>query len=155
MDAFDAWVKKFGKEYKGDGEKSKRLEVFTTNAKMIAEHNAQAWQTFKMGLNEFADLTFEEFAATRLGLDGGLLGQKGERNGVFRYANVESVPSSVDWREKGAVTDVKNQGMCGSCWAFATTGAIEGINAIQTGKLTSLSEQQLVSCDTSKDMGCG
>lgn len=155
MDAFDAWVKKFGKEYKGDGEKSKRLEVFTTNAKIIAEHNAQAWQTFKMGLNEFADLTFEEFAATRLGLDGGLLGEKGEGNGVFRYANVESVPTSIDWREKGVVTDVKNQGMCGSCWAFATTGAIEGINAIQTGKLTSLSEQQLVSCDKSKDMGCG
>jgi cathepsin L len=126
---------------------------------MVAAHNA-AGHSFTMALNAFADLTQAEFAATHLGLNpdlGGSLRPRalGAEVAPFRYANVSSVPSSVDWRAKGVVTPVKNQQMCGSCWAFSTTGAIEGINAIRTGKLISLSEQELVSCDTSKDMGCG
>ena len=110
----------------------------------------------QVGLNAHADLTNEEFVSTRLGFDAEAA-RKRARNVVAVQPPstvFEDVPDAVDWREKGAVTKVKNQQQCGSCWAFSTTGAIEGINAIYTGDLISLSEQELVDCDVGIDHGC-
>ena len=165
--AFDLWLVRYNKDYIHDkDERAKRLGVFKQNAATIATHNANPSSTFTMALNQFADLTFEEFSMHRLGYNTSLrdntpvslssISNKHKREG-FRYADlsVSDLPASMDWRKEGAVTPVKNQGMCGSCWSFSATGAIEGINKIQTGKLMSLSEQQLVSCDREKDMGCG
>ena len=161
MAAFDLWLTRYNKDYIKDAkEKAKRLKVFKLNAERIVKNNADPASTFTMALNEFADLTFNEFASTRLGLNisiGGAIRNRMVDSTPFRYGDLDesTLPTDMDWRKKGAVTPVKNQGMCGSCWAFSTTGSIEGINAIRTGKLMSLSEQQLVSCDTDKDMGCG
>ena len=107
--------------------------------------NAKGY-SYTLGLNDFSDLTAEEFDK-RLGMrmpskwHSPTLGQHRGRN--------TSLPSSVDWRAKGKVTPVKNQGQCGSCWAFSATGALEGAWAIGTNTLVSLSEQQLVDCSGS------
>ena len=159
LEVFEMWMKKFGKVYDHVEEKNKRFAVFKDNADMIQSHNTDPLSTFAMALNQFADLTFEEFKALSLGFNYDKEHYQRKRMSLsnggssFRYAHSDT-PSSVDWRKEGAVTPVKNQGMCGSCWAFSATGAIEGINKIMTGELVSLSEQQLVSCDTEQDMGC-
>jgi len=107
-----------------------------------------------MGVNAFADMTWEEFHATKLGynaIDNSVLREK---NAVALEAD-EEIAASVDWRTKGIVTPVKDQGQCGSCWAFSTTGSVEAAYAQTKGTLVSLSEQQLVDCSTAQgNMGC-
>merc|ERR1711998_532221 len=108
---------------------------------------------YTLAINEFADMTADEFGAIYMGL---AKPQKmwGELPylGRHKYSGA-ALPSSVDWSQKGAVTTVKNQGQCGSCWSFSTTGSLEGAWEIATGKLVSLSEQQFVDCDK-VDQGC-
>uniref|UniRef100_A0A0D9WAD6 Oryzain alpha chain n=1 Tax=Leersia perrieri TaxID=77586 RepID=A0A0D9WAD6_9ORYZ len=141
----------------GGGDDERRYEVFKDNLRYIDEHNAAAdagVHSFRLGLNRFADLTNEEYREAYLGLKNKPL--RGERKVSDRYlaADDEALPESVDWRKKGAVAEIKDQGGCGSCWAFSAIAAVEGINQIVTGDLISLSEQELVDCDTSYNEGC-
>eukprot|EP01089_Gocevia_fonbrunei_P022854 TRINITY_DN93_c0_g2_i1.p1 TRINITY_DN93_c0_g2~~TRINITY_DN93_c0_g2_i1.p1 ORF type:complete len:340 (+),score=105.65 TRINITY_DN93_c0_g2_i1:127-1020(+) len=132
-----------GKVYAHD-EFQFRYQTFKTNAAFIAGHNGQN-KTFTVAMNKFGDLTNAEFNKVFKGL-----------NSRVAESGVESVnpslPDSVDWRTKGAVTGIKNQGQCGSCWSFSTTGSTEGANVLQAKKaLVGLSEQDL--CDCSGNYG--
>lgn len=105
--------------------------------------------TLQLGLNLFADLTASEFKSKHASCGFFDTNQKS-----ITHQEVGPLPASVDWRAKGAVTPVKGQGDCGSCWAFSTTGVLEGFNFINTGTLLSFSEQQLVDCNTDTNQGC-
>ncbi|KAJ1703378.1 hypothetical protein LUZ63_003157 [Rhynchospora breviuscula] len=143
---YEKWMGEFGRVYSSDTEKQHRFEVFKTNFQFIESMNKQPGLTYTVGLNEFADLTNEEFVTKYVGFKSPSTPKKAT---PFKYANLTTAPTCVDWRSSGAVTPVKNQGNCGSCWSFSATGAMEGINKIKTGTLLSLSEQELVDCDTS------
>ncbi|KAL8532131.1 hypothetical protein ACS0TY_008662 [Phlomoides rotata] len=152
VEKHEQWMTQYGRTYKDDAEKAKRFKIFKENVDYIDSSNSAGIRPYKLDINSFADLTNEEFKATRNGYK--MEFHKSSKVSSFRYANVSAVPSSVDWRKKGAVTGVKDQGQCGCCWAFSAVAAIEGINQLTTGTLISLSEQELVDCDTSEDEGC-
>jgi C1A family cysteine protease len=101
--------------------------------------------SYWLGINEFADQTWSEFRSTRLGTKPLNMPHLRSQNAPKVDPNVV-LPASIDWVAKGAVTGVKDQGQCGSCWAFSTVAAVEGVHAISSGSLISLSEQQLVDC---------
>merc|ERR1712211_63189 len=129
----------FGKTYNGD-EFAAREAIYHGNVAKYEAHNADETQTFTMGVNQFTDLTLEEFQA--LNIRGFV--KSGERGLAYLGEHEDTeVAASVDWRTKGAVTPVKNQGQCGSCWAFSTVGGLEGAWEIGTGTLTSMSSSSL------------
>ncbi|XP_010526865.1 PREDICTED: cysteine protease XCP1 [Tarenaya hassleriana] len=150
---FGSWMSKHSKFYGSLEERVHRFEIFRDNLMHINRRNNEI-SSYWLGLNEFADLTHDEFKNRYLGLSKPEISRKRETSAKFRYRDVDGLPKSVDWRKKGAVTPVKNQGSCGSCWAFSTVAAVEGINQIATGNLTTLSEQELVDCDRIFNNGC-
>ncbi|KAK4711066.1 hypothetical protein R3W88_005579 [Solanum pinnatisectum] len=148
----EKWMARFGRVYRDDTERGKRFNIFKDNFNYIESINKAGMRPYKLSINRFADLTNEEFRATHNGYKMSSP-HMSSKTTFFRYENV-TAPATMDWRKKGAVTGIKDQGQCGCCWAFSAVAASEGINEIKTGKLISLSEQELVDCDTSSDMGC-
>lgn len=142
----------YGCTYKDNAEKERRLTIFKDNVEFIESFNSAGDRSYKLSINGFADQTKEEFQASRNGYK-----RSSNNRGTppFKYENVTAVPTSIDWRKKGAVTPIKDQGQCGCCWAISVVAATEGITKIANQKLISLSEQELVDCDTSgEDQGC-
>lgn len=148
---FSNFQARFSKKYETIEEFEYRFQVFRENLRTIILHNLDHRQNFTMGINQFTDLTETEFKERFVsGLKKPTVGSYGCKTFTSSAANV---PSSIDWREKGAVTSVKDQGQCGSCWTFSSTGAVEGAWAIHKGQLIDLSEQELVDCATGISYG--
>ncbi|XP_031479066.1 ervatamin-B-like [Nymphaea colorata] len=149
-DLYKRWVRSFNVS-RAEAEMLKRFPVFVENVRFIEASNKNG-VSFKLQLNAFGDLTNQEFLSiyARYRPDPSATKNATE---VFKYGSNQDTPTSIDWRALGAVTPVKNQQQCGSCWAFSVVAAIEGLNKIQSGRLVSLSEQELVDCDV-YDYGC-
>jgi len=152
---FSKFVTKYNKQYQSEDEYNLRFSIFTHNFNKIKLHNEN--NEWKMDINHYADLTSDEFKnlskkSNCVNLDSQLIMPRQK----FEFVNIEqNLPDSWDWTEKGAVTPVKDQDQCGSCWAFSTTGSVEGSYFLSSGKLVSLSEQQLVDCSSSyNNQGC-
>lgn len=146
---WNEFKKTHGKSYLGAEVENYRFGVFKKNVEIIEKHNqdfSMGLTTYRLGINAFADWTFDEFKVAMLGTSNRFSGHYQSAGRFMRLPTHVKIPDAVDWREKGAVTPVKNQGQCGSCWAFSTTGSLEGQHFLATGELLSLSEQQLVDC---------
>jgi len=155
--SWEEYKLEYGKVYTEE-EDLKRFEIFKKNSEEIDLHNSQYEKEYEQGLNQFSDLSDEEFKTLYLS---GLTVPEGEWNvteeetqALYDYGDA---PNAINWVEKGYVTPVKNQGHCGSCYSFSATGALEGAWFKKTGKLLSFSEQQIVDCSASffGNHGCG
>jgi len=146
---FTRWMQHHKKSYHAS-EFQQKYATFKSNLDFIDNWNADSTKSHKVAMNKFGDLSIEEFSRFYLGTRVTV-----DVPEVVAQSPVDGTQSSVDWRQKGAVTGVKNQGQCGSCWSFSTTGSTEGCHFISTGSLVSLSEQNLMDCSTSQgNEGC-
>jgi C1A family cysteine protease len=147
---FNLFQERFRKRYSSFEEVEQRFAIFRDNFVAILKHNSDITQNFTLGVNQFTDLTPQEFREQYVG---GLKAEVGSYGCKTFSSTASGAPSSIDWRSKNAVTSVKDQGQCGSCWTFSATGAVEGAWAISKGQLVDLSEQELVDCATGISYG--
>ncbi len=144
---FEEFKNTFNKVYSSNEEEQYRSDIFYDNLQKIVEHN-KVNNNFKLKMNHFGDLYVYEFYNSKF------LQKKYLNYQPIEYYNYD-IPKEVDWVKKGATTPAKNQGHCGSCWAFSTTGALEGLYYIENKKLVSFSEQQLMDCSNKEgNDGC-
>jgi cathepsin L len=145
--AFTFWMQQNQRSYHHE-EFLSRYNIFKSNMDFVESHNA-ANKSFAVAMNKFGDLSAEEFGRFFLGT------RVSVSTAVRQVSAPGANPAQWDWRTKGAVTAIKNQGQCGSCWSFSTTGSTEGCHFLTTKKLVSLSEQNLMDCSTSQgNQGC-
>jgi cathepsin L len=148
--SFVNWMKTHDRSYAHD-QFFERYNIFKKNLDFIEEFNSKGLH--QVAMNQFGDMTVEEFAA----LHNGFKMPSAEHLAAIETMPIEGIelPSSKDWRQDGAVTQVKNQGQCGSCWSFSTTGSIEGCHKLSGKDLVALSEKNLMDCSWSYgNMGC-
>jgi cathepsin L len=154
---WNMWKKNNNKQYSNTEDQVRRV-AWENNLKIVQQHNLQAdlgVHTFYLGMNKFADLTLTEFVKMMNGYNAtGAPRRQASQTFTFN-PSLTDLPDTVDWRTQGYVTPIKDQGQCGSCWSFSATGSLEGQTFKKTGKLVSLSEQNLVDCSTAQgNMGC-
>lgn len=152
---WEEWKATHRREYNGLGEEVIRKVIWEKNMRMIEAHNQEAelgMHSYELGMNHLGDMTSEEVVEKMTGLQTPL--NPGRNFNMSLDDKVSKLPKSIDYRKKGMVTPVKDQGSCGSCWAFSSAGALEGQLAKTTGQLVNLSPQNLVDCVKEND-GCG
>lgn len=161
LEQWKSFMTRFAKNYSSQSEEMERFKIFHANLDYIHQHNKQVNISFQLGVTKFADLTHSEYQSRFYGgfdrFDDLLLRQKADEemqnslkfdfyNYIMFTEEVQEMPKSKDWRDDGAVTRVKDQADCGSCWAFGAVGAIEALNFFHKGELVALSEQNVVDC---------
>lgn len=165
--AFQTFMQKNNRNYLTKEEHSARLKIFKANLDLVRAHDAVA-TGFKIGINKFSDLSLEEFEKMQgfrqLPEINKFLDEDDEDDQVEptnktegpKGRGLQDYEDSIDWRQKGVLTPIRNQGSCGGCYTFSTVCAIEAAYKIQTGNLVSFSEQQILDCSTRYgNSGCG
>ncbi|XP_045184526.2 procathepsin L-like [Mercenaria mercenaria] len=154
---WESYKSAYGKQYE-HGVEGLRRQIWESNIKYIEQHNLEAdrgLHTYRLGMNEYGDLTNEEFVSVMNGFKQNATKKVCGKFNPPMNVDLSSLPDTVDWRKEGYVTEIKNQGQCGSCWSFSATGSLEGQNFKKTGKLVSLSEKNLMDCSKPEgNKGC-